>query len=164
MEIRRLAFLVALGLFACTEAAPPVEELENPPQIGGVDALRESFLKLHGQRDAEGVAGLYAQDAILLPPDLPPITGRPGIQHYYRSIFQRFETNLYLESQELHVVGDWALDRGVYQVDLVPQEGSGAPIREQGNYVVILQLSGDASWDLARHIWNRDASPQSGER
>ena len=164
MGIRWLAAFAAVSLFACADAEPPVEELENPAQIRAIDAVRETFAKSHSQGDAEGLAGLYAQDAILLPPDRPAISGRQSIQDYFQTIFRRFGTNLHMESEELHVVGDWALDRGVYQLHLVPQVGDGEPIREQGNYVVILQLRTDASWDLARHIWNRDAGPASGER
>lgn len=153
--------IAALSFVACVDPTPPVEELENPAEIQAIDALREMLQESHTQSDSEELAVFFSRDAILLPPAHPAVQGREEIQKYFGKIFQTWGTKLYLESRELHVMSDWALDRGVYQVDLVPHEEATEPIREQGNYIAVLRRGADASWKLARSIWNSDAASPS---
>lgn len=95
---------------------------------------------------------LYADDAILLPPNAPAITGRPAIIEYLKTFpaFAEFEQ----ETQEIIGFGDFAYDRETYSMTmLIP----GAPAaKDTGKVIWIWKKQSDGAWKLWRETWNSD--------
>ena len=146
-----LAFLVACG----TEQTKPSAEETARADIMALDALREQFMGLFKVGDASGLAGLYTEDAILMPPEKPAAAGRQAIEAVFRTTFDRFSAKLNIAFDEIEIAGDWAFERGSYALTLTPKAG-GEPIQETGKYLMILRTDSDGSWKLARDIWNAD--------
>jgi len=88
--------------------------------------------------DAEAIARLYTEDALLLTPGYPPISGRQNIQENYKeSLGDGYKLTVNIQSfQDL---GDTAYAVGTYETEY-----------GNGNWLEVLQRQSDDSWLLHR--------------
>lgn len=108
------------------------------------------------QGNAEAVAALYADDGVVLYPHQPRVSGRAAILGYFKGFFAQFRPETFvLSSEEVEVAGQWAFDRGTYRLAITPRQ-EGAPVADNGKYLVILRRSADGSWKVARDMDNTD--------
>ena len=92
----------------------------------------------------------------LLAPDQPAVSGREAIVRWAReNLFDVFEIDDHLTSEELEVAGSWAWDRGRFIERLIPKAGGDA-VETRGKYIIIFQRQDDGSWKWARVIFNSD--------
>jgi uncharacterized protein (TIGR02246 family) len=103
--------------------------------------------------DAIAVVRFYASDAVLLPPNDVPVVGKDAIQSRYEEGFRRFRFAISSSSDETHVFGDWAFDRGTTEGKTIPNTDE--PSRQiHDKYVMILHREPGSAWKIARLIWN----------
>ena len=112
----------------------------------------ENYAKLVNAKDFKGAAALYAEDAIVLPPNQAAIQGRAAIQADLEASPPL--SNFQLQSLEMEGRGDLAYDRGTYSMTVTPP--GAAPIEDRGKYVAIWRKQADGSWKCLRDIWNSD--------
>ena len=147
--------LLALPLACGKEKAEPSVEERALADSEGIDTLREQFMNLFRAGDATALARLYTENAVLMPPGEPAVTGRKAIELKLQTTFDRFTAVLNVTFDEIEISGDWAFERGSYTLTLTPKVED-EPIREVGKYLLILRRNSDGSWKLARDIWNSD--------
>jgi uncharacterized protein (TIGR02246 family) len=51
-----------------------------------VDEANRRFMEAMERGDAASVAALYAEDAVVLPPDAPMVSGRSAIEQFWRGM------------------------------------------------------------------------------
>jgi uncharacterized protein (TIGR02246 family) len=153
-----LVFLLCLT-FCCQQAEEAAEEVvaEQPAMdlamVG--QAIEEANLKFgEAVRAGDGatLAGLYTEDARLLPPNSEMIQGRAGIEAYWAGGFQMGIKNIVLTTVELMGMGDLVCEIGKAQVSIQP-EGLDA-IEDSGKYLVVWKKGEDGMWRLHVDIWN----------
>ena len=66
-----------------------------------------------------------------------------------------FACRFSLSVDEVQATGDWAFERGRYEITLAPKAGD-APMDDTGKYITIYQRQSNGSWKIARDIWNSD--------
>ena len=94
------------------------------------------------------------------------MTGHDAIMSYNKGLFDNFAAKLTLASDETKVFGEMAYDRGRYTMEITPKAG-GAPITDEGKYLVLLQHQSDGSWKVSRDIDNSSkpaAPPAASEK
>ena len=155
--------LILCSLLFIAACAPAVveEATTTEADLQAINDLRQEYSAAYNAGDAAALTGLFATDAVLLPPDAAILTGQEAIRSLYEVTFAQFTGEHSTTSQELEVAGDWAFGQGTYTVKLTPKEG-GETIQDEGKYIVICQRQADGSWKLARLIWNTN-SPPAGE-
>jgi uncharacterized protein (TIGR02246 family) len=121
---------------------------------GAIEAMVDRYVAASNEGDAEALAELYADDALLLPPDHEPIHGREAIVEFWR---QGTDEGLEVSPLRLEVNGDVAYMVGRYR--LPPTEAESA---DSGQYVLCLKRQADGAWKLTADIWN--GSGESDER
>ena len=108
------------------------------------------------ESDAGRIADLYADDALVLYPNQPAVSGREEIRKYFQMFLADFvNQDFQLTSSEIEVHGSWAFDRGTYRLKATPRTGVDA-IEDHGKYLVILRRQPDRSWRVARDMDNSD--------
>ncbi|HEX5052565.1 MAG TPA: SgcJ/EcaC family oxidoreductase [Planctomycetota bacterium] len=128
-------------------AAAPTEA---PP---GIARTRNAYAAAWRNASASQITALYTEDALVLYPNQPPVSGRAQIQDYFTGFFGQFPKNEFeLTSDEVTVTGDWAFDRGTYRWTGTPP--TDVPERDEGKYLVILQRQADGTWKVARDMDN----------
>ncbi len=118
-----------------------------------IGLANERFMKTFAAGDAAGVAQLYTADGQVLPPQSDPITGRKGIEAFWRAVIGMGVAAAKLETVELFDHGDAAYEVGRY----VLAAASGQPL-DHGKYLVAWRLE-DGEWRLHRDIWNTSVAP-----
>ena len=162
-----LLSFTALLLPACQASEKPASNAAEQ-STSGVDvaadelAIRaqvDRWLQLVKAKDAAGIAGLYAEDGAVMPPNAPIGKGRAAIEQKWSSMMQLPGFGLTIVPDQIVVSssGDMALDRGTYS--LMTTSG-GTPQTDTGKYVVVWRKIGN-DWKAAADIFNSDL-PASG--
>jgi ketosteroid isomerase-like protein len=128
--------------------------------LAAVHQAQEDDVKFTNAQDWKGDLALYAEDAILMPPNQEAVQGKAPIQAWmgaYPPI-----SNLQEESLEIVGQGNLAYDRGTYSMT-VTHVGA-APLEDHGKYLTIWRKQANGSWKISRAIYNSDLSlPASGK-
>lgn len=141
----RLGIPAVALLAACSRA--PAEPASADRRA--IEAAVSRYVSATNEGDAEALTELYAEDAVLLPPDHEPIHGREAIGEFWR-----LGTDHGLEVRTLRVEVDGNLGYLVGRYHLPPTQEEPA---DSGKYVMCLRRQGDGSWKLTAEIWNSSA-------
>ena len=143
--------LAAVLLSACQ---PPAPTTLSDADIAAIRAENASYASAVNAKDWAALAALYAQDAIIMPANHPPVTGRDNI----RSFFEGFPPMSAFANPivEIEGQGDLAYVRGTYTLT-VSQEG-GTPVTDSGKWIEVRRRQADGSWQVTRDIWNSDVA------
>jgi ketosteroid isomerase-like protein len=86
-----------------------------------------------------------------------------AILKYNQDFFTQFMPGkIELMPEETRLMGDWAFDRGMYDVTAMVKNG-GRKMAEHGRYLVVMQKQADGSWKVARDFDNIDSPPPAQE-
>lgn len=150
--MRSAVFLSVTFLLAACSQAPHTDR-------AGLAATTAAWQKGFDSGDAAAIAGLYAQDAVLLPPNSEPIAGRSGIEAFMTGLITT-GLNGSLEDVDIYANGD--LGAKVGRFTLTDDDGN---IVDHGKYMEIWHNI-DGKWLMVRDIYNSSvplpAVPDSG--
>jgi uncharacterized protein (TIGR02246 family) len=123
--------------------------------ISGVDKTLNAAI---AARDTAAIANLYADDAVLLPANMPRVEGRAAIRQWWAQGLSAPGLQLVIAPGTTTVAeaGDLAIDVGTYDYRVTGPKG--AILFEVGKYVTILKPVGGA-WKIAIDTWNSDVPP-----
>jgi uncharacterized protein (TIGR02246 family) len=144
--------VVGLALLAgCGQGSSPGE--------GGsrrdIEAAVQRYVDASNQGDADALASLYADDAVLLPPDHEPVRGRAAIGDFWR---QGTDEGLEVTTLTVEVDGDLGYLVGRYHLPATDEEPA-----DSGKYVMCLKRQRDGAWRLTADIWNRSGEAEDEE-
>jgi uncharacterized protein (TIGR02246 family) len=144
--------LVALLSASLLAAPPPPPPPANDPAIMAVaDAYVAAVLK----GDPAGLADLYTEDAMEMPPNAASVKGRAAINEYYKKQFAGAKFSAFtLNHVETRGAGDVGYDVGTYRQTLTPT-GAPAPVNDTGKYIVVVKRGG-GKWRVAYACYNSD--------
>ena len=113
-----------------------------------VDEGNRKFGAAAARKDYAGMAALYTNNAKVLPPDAPIVTGRKAIEEFWRTAANALGlTDVTLKTVDLEVTSDTAYEVGEADLKL----GSG---QAKVKYLVVWLRGDDGQWRLHRDIWN----------
>jgi len=118
-----------------------------------IEAAVRQYVTASNRGDAEALARLYTEDAVLLPPEHEPVQGREAIGEFWR---QGTDEGLEVTTLTVEVDGDLGYLVGRYHLPSTTEEPA-----DSGKYVMCLKRQPDGSWKLTADIWNR--SSEAGE-
>jgi ketosteroid isomerase-like protein len=118
-----------------------------------VDSMAREFALHFNQGHGDVVAGMYTEQAHLMPPNMPVAVGREAIKAALAPFFA-MKPELKLTPDAVVANGAVAIERGTYSLTFTPP-GATAPVTDTGKYLVHWQLT-DGKWLLADDIWNSD--------
>lgn len=152
----RSAAFVLVGLFV---AAAGIQGQQPAAKGAAVDAaiqkIADAYVKAALAGDAKALAAMYAEDAIEMPPDQPPVKGRAAIETYFQKQFSAMKPSEFTVTHiEARTMGDTGYDVGTYQ-QTVAMPGAKAPMKMSGKFTVVLKRVG-GDWKIAYAIYNYD--------
>ena len=121
-----------------------------------LNKLAEAWTAAFNAKDAAKLAAFYTEDATLMPPNEPIVTGRSNIQAWFQKAMDRGFSDGRLMPRESAPAGTQAYEVGTYSLN--EKGAGGAPMTDKGKYVVVLKrVSGE--WKIAHDIFNSDLPP-----
>jgi uncharacterized protein (TIGR02246 family) len=105
--------------------------------------------------DSEALTSLYAEDAVLLPPDHEAIQGRQAIGEFWS---QGTDEGLELRTLRIEVDDNVGYLVGSYHLPATGEEPA-----DSGKYVMCLRRQADGTWKLTADIWNSSSSGDDAE-
>lgn len=147
-----LALLVFLAVLAAASQLHFPSGPAGGADEGEVQAVLDAYVRANRAKDAKALVTLYDDDAMLLPPDEPPVRGKAGILAFW---LQGVEPGLDVVPLRVEIHGDAAVIVGSYTVP----EQDGTPA-DSGKCVLLLHRRGRGRWKVSTDIWNT-SSPRS---
>ena len=151
MRAVRLPALLGLAVLTACQPAPPAglsdadkAAIDSTARVFVRHALATDFAAL--TRDS------YSDDAMVLPPNAPAVTGHGAIE----AMFKTFPpiTAFELRTEEVEGTADLAYVRGRYTMTMSPP---GAPaIADSWKYLEIWRKQCDGSWKSVRDMFSSD--------
>jgi uncharacterized protein (TIGR02246 family) len=121
-----------------------------------IRAQTASWEKAYNGGDAKAVAALYAEDALLLPPGAPAVSGRASILEYFTKDIAGSKAAgvvfVITPKTDVGVSGGMGWESGTYKVTV-----KGAVV-ETGKFLSVSRKK-DGKWLYIRDTWNADAPP-----
>jgi uncharacterized protein (TIGR02246 family) len=113
-----------------------------------VTQVISAYLDAYRRNDPDAIAGLYAGDAVLLPPGHELVRGRDDIRTYWS---QGMEAGFAMDTLRMEVAGGSGYVVGRYYVP--PDEDDDA---ETGKFIIAFRRGADGVWRITADIWNAD--------
>jgi len=152
--LRRIA-MIGAALVAIAACAPRAED--TSAVVAAIKAEAANWAKAYNAGDAETVASLYAEDAIMLAPGIPTLVGRDAIREFIKSdIASSKNAGLVVKVGDFDgvgVAGDLAWKSGALSVT----DASGNVLDTQ-KYVSVYRRT-NGKLQMIRDIWNSDTTP-----
>ena len=149
-------FLLSI-LTACQSGAT------SDTRAADADALRkldDEWSRAIGARDVEKAISYYADDAVVMPPNIPTLTGKEPIRSLWKSMLDSpsFTGGWKATKVEVARSGDLAYVSGNYEFN--EKDDSGKPIADKGKYLEVWRKQTDGSWKCVAGMFNSDLPAQ----
>ena len=119
-------------------------------------SLDDEWSKTVGSRDVEKMVSYYSDDAIVMLPNIPTLTGKEAIRNLWKSMLESrtFSGGWKATKVEVARSGDLAYISGDYE--FTEQDDGGKPITDKGKYVAVWRKQSDGSWRCVADMFNSD--------
>jgi len=148
-----LAVTVACLSLQGVSAAEARPHQSTTQQRAAIKGVLKSYERALNASDVEGVARVYADDAVVLAPGAPSAVGINAVRTAYTGIFQTIDIDLTFKIAELKIVSpNWAFLRSTSN-GVVTILANGAQIPSSNQELFVLHRS-QGRWKLARYAFS----------
>lgn len=120
------------------------------------------FVEAVNKGDAAAAAALYAEDALLMPPNSEMIKGRSAIQEFWQTSIQMGIKEVNTTVIDIQIDEDLAYRVGKYTLTIQPQNHP--PVKDSGKFLDIWKRQADGSWKIQVDTWNSDIPMHHGQQ
>lgn len=140
------------GLSACR-----AERQADPEAVRrAIDSLNTKIEGFYLAKQADSVANLFAEDAVVMPPNERAIFGRDSIRAFWTSFFKMGTVTFDLRTADVLAADSLAIERGQYILRFRPVANAPMPaFVDSGNYVTVWRHESDGQW---RIVWDAPVS------
>jgi uncharacterized protein (TIGR02246 family) len=148
MISRTIIITIALGTLALAGCDTP-----DKPDSAAIEqqilAKEEEWNRAYAQRDAEALAGFYADDAAMANPGEQLVRGKESIQKATEAFAKDPNLNVTFRANRVQVAssGDLAYTRGQYMLTST-DASTNQPESTRGYYLTVWQRQADDSWKV----------------
>jgi uncharacterized protein (TIGR02246 family) len=139
-------------------AADAPAELSSA-DLAAIRAVDSTFVAAANAGDLDALIGVYASNASLLPPNLPPQTGRAAIGAFWGGLLKAHTVKFEIGSDTIEGRGDLAYNVGHYRFTAVPKSRDGTGVADEGKFVEILKKQPDGSWKYQVDMYSSNLAP-----
>ena len=147
-----LCTIVAFAAFSVESSAA-----DSAKEMAALQAADQSWAKAYNSGNAEAVANLYDEQAVLLPPGAPGVNGRAAIKAFFvkdTAESQKAGITFTLDPKPAGgVAGAMGWQSGTYAV-----KDKAGKVVETGKYLSV-SMKKNGKWLYVRDTWNADGAP-----
>ena len=145
-------FLLALSTACQTQATSDTRAADDT----ALRKLDDEWSKAAGSRDVEKTISYYSDDAIVMPPNIPTLTGKEPIRSLWKSMLDSpsFSGGWKVTKVEVAQSGDLAYVSGNYEFN--EKDDGGKPITDKGKYLEVWKKQSDGNWKCVADMFSSD--------
>jgi ketosteroid isomerase-like protein len=152
------ALALSALLTGCTNSAPDTHDAD-------VAALKDNesrWVNDAATKDIDKFVAHYTEDASLLLPNTPILTGRAAIRGGLNPMMidPNFAVTFGATKVDVAKSGDFGYTQGTYSLTQSNPKTK-APVVEKGNYLTVYRKQADGSWKAVEDTFMADAPPPS---
>ena len=148
--------IVAVAVFSIESSAA-----DSAKEMAALQAVDQDWVRAYNAGNADAVASLYDEQAVLLPPGAPAANGRSAIKAFFAkdtAASQKAGVTFGLGTKPAGgVSGDLGWQSGTYAV-----KDKAGKVVETGKYLSVSTKKG-GKWLYVRDTWNADGAPAPAE-
>jgi len=157
ISLRRIGeFALAVALVVAATSAGRSEEAGTDSARAAIEQANTLFSEAIARGDAQAIAKLYTEDAILLPERGELVKGRQAIGEFWKTAMDGGVKSVTVTTLDVGGSGDLAHEVGTVLLTL--QAEGRPPATASAKFVVVWKREADG-WKMHRDIWN-DPLPQ----
>ncbi len=118
-----------------------------------IDRVIGNYLSALKTADVDGVMGLYAEGAVLMPANAATQVGEQALRSFYQTLFQKIALELTFTPVETQVLGEWVFLR-VSITGTRTHKDSGEAEEVDNKVMLLLQKDDQGNWKIARQMFN----------
>jgi len=124
--------------------------------VAAIRAGDSTFMAAANAGNVDALVAVYANDAVLLPPNAPAQRGQDAIRTFWGGLLKAYTMKFELGSDVVEGRGDLAYNVGHYRFTAVPKDKANPGMADEGKFVEILKKQSDGSWKYAVDMYNSD--------
>jgi ketosteroid isomerase-like protein len=162
----RLSFLlIIVSLFvlsACQRQSTTAADTRSADEAA-LKNLDAEWSRAAGGKDLDKTASYYADDALVLPPNMAAINGRQQARGMWQGMFSvpGFGGGWKASKVEVAHSGDLGYVTGTYE--LSETDASGKPATDKGKYLEVWKKQADGNWKCVVDMFNSDLPSVAAE-
>jgi uncharacterized protein (TIGR02246 family) len=129
--------------------------------LAAIRAADSAFVAGANAGDIDAVAAVYASDATLLPPNLPPQKGQSAIRGFWGGFLKAYTVKFEIQSDTIEGRGDLAYNMGQYRFSAVPKARSQPGVADEGKFLEVLKRQPDGKWKYVVDMYSSNLAPQN---
>ena len=145
-----------LAMSACSGSGNSMQTEVSASRVE-LGQMNRDFAAALNAKDATAAAGLYTEDAVLIPPGEPIVRGRSAIEEYWRNALELGGVrDVSVETMDALSSGSLGYETGSFMLTVNGPDGEA--VIDKGRYIELLRREPDGKWLSTHGIWN--ASPE----
>jgi ketosteroid isomerase-like protein len=159
--MKMLTLLPVLAALGCA-AAPSIDlDAERTTLL---DTDRQWLSAVTEGRDVERIVSFWAEDAVVIPPGLPPVVGREALKEYVRSslAIPGFSIAWEPNATEYRLSPDGQMAYAIEGNRVTFQDAKGDLVTVRGRSVAVWRKDAAGNWKCAVDIWNDEPPARAG--
>lgn len=149
-----LVFTSILALVSVTSCKQETEQAPQKPTVEELGQMNRDFAQALVDGDAEAAANLYDENASLLPPNEPIITGRENIKAYWQAGIDAGIVSASVRTISADSDGDLGYEIGTFELQIKLENDS--IIVDRGKYTEILRRTPEGKWISLYGMWSNN--------
>jgi ketosteroid isomerase-like protein len=148
--MKQILCALVLGALGCM---PPGSTADAKKAI---DANNATWARLSSTGHADSIAEYYAQNAVVMPPNMAATRGKEAIRAFFATL-NAVKPTLSLRADSVWTSGAAAVEQGRWWWKWAGAPPPGMPGADSGKYIVRWVNEG-GKWLMAQDIWNSDVA------
>lgn len=164
-QMRRTLLLAVVLLAACQKPETPEQaaarmQAESDSARTAIEAANVRYARYLNGNMADSVASLFTENGMVMPPNMPAVTGRAAIGTWMAANPMPPGSSITFTVAEVAASGPIAIERGSYAFTM-PAMGRTPAMNTAGKYLAHWHKVG-GEWLVAADIWSDDVPQPSG--
>lgn len=141
---------------AVTSVLLALQENKSAGGVSDVSEMGDEFAASLNARDVSRATSLYAEDAVLLPPNGELIRGLAAIEACWKDLLAQGLSEIRSRSLASGFSGDLGFETGEFELTIrVP---GGPIVQDRGKYLNVLRRGADGRWRTTFDMWNSSSA------
>lgn len=147
-------FSLSILLISCNQGSQNSEKAERSQSatVEELGQMNRDFAKALTAKDAVAASILYDENASILPPNEPIVTGRANIQAYWQGAIDAGIIDASVKTIDAKSNGDLGYEIGMFTLRF--QGSKGDTIVDVGKYTEILKRNSEGKWMATYGMWS----------